>query len=180
MKKILLFIIVGFLFSSCIFNDKKEQKEEQIDSYFTLTGGRDYRRLPLIKPLELWSIDQKTWVLAEIPNDFRTNFNSISSIVSLTFHENCILIRSFGKTYIKGKEYQNGWYIIDLKNKKIDGYLEYKILEDSITYKYKINVDTLKWYNVDNIYNQFVVDKEYPWKNIIGQGLNYKQSDNRI
>ena len=151
---IVLSIIISF------FNCIGGVKDQHPDPYYHETGGWDYRRMPLTKPLELISNDKITWGVI----GYKANIYSITSINKMKCVDSLhYLFRSLGTVYIKGVEYNQAWFIADIKDKSIDGYTDYQVFTDSLNMKYNIQIDTAIWKSPDDYYKEFVKIRKLPW-----------------
>lgn len=163
MKKLLITFFTIILFNNC-WNGKNRNVE---DSFYTNTGEWDLRRIPLIAPLELTSTDKATWGIKSFPEGYDTKLHSIGNIKMISYiDEKYFLIRSIGSTSIKGHEYQQAWYTIDLNSKKFEAFVDYKALCDSLKIKNQIQIDTTEWISPDSYYKEFVKTKKLPWISI--------------
>lgn len=155
MKIILILSIV----ITC-FNCVEGVKNQHPDPYYHETGGWDYRRMSLTKPLELISNDKITWgVIGYKANIYLiTSINKMKCVDSLHY-----LFRSLGAVYINGVRYNQAWFFVGTENKSIDSYTDYQIFVDSLNMKYNIQIDTATWKSPDDYYKKYVKTKKLPW-----------------
>ena len=78
-----------------------------------------------------------------------------------------LLFRSYGDSLavtINGERQSEGWFVMDVKHKTINGYTDYTIFKDTLYSRYRItNIDTLLWRTPRSYYEEFKKERFMPW-----------------
>jgi hypothetical protein len=64
---------------------------------------------------------------------------------------------------INGKSKLEGWFIVDIENKVIEGYTDYKTFKDTLYSRYQIRSGALSWREPKSYYDEFKKTRFMPW-----------------
>jgi len=146
----------------------KEKRPPKSD-FYAFKGGWGEMNIPLVKPFNLFCYDGKNWM---VNSDGYTGYKkgaSIDGVKRFQGSDSLFLFRSYGISggvYINGKKFpklSEGWFIIDVVNKTINGYTYYGEFRDTLFSQYQITVDTSSWRTPRSYYNEFKRKGTLPW-----------------
>lgn len=161
-NRIILFVACICLIIGCSCKEKRVPK----DPFYANKGGWGEMNIPIIKPFHLFCYDGKNWMLSE---DSYAGYDkggcSISNVQQFYGSDSLFLFRSYGGTgvLIEIERFSRGWFIMDIKNKTIDGYTGYGAFRDTLSSKYQIAVDTSSWRTPRSYYKEFKRKGTLPW-----------------
>ncbi|MGI6292330.1 MAG: hypothetical protein ACOXZH_07920 [Bacteroidales bacterium] len=160
----LLSIFIILLIIGCINKEKQVPK----DKFYANTGGWGEMRFPLIKPFYMFCYDGKNWLVYEDElDDYDDGGCSIFEVKRLQMLKDLFLFRSYGDSLavtINGERQSEGWFVMDVKHKTINGYTDYTIFKDTLYSRYRItNIDTLLWRTPRSYYEEFKKERFMPW-----------------
>jgi hypothetical protein len=133
------------------------KKEDVKDNFYTKTNASwDAVRIPLIKPYELLKLNgSKEWDmnLQEIPG-------SVSNVKEVNVLQDIIVIHS-GETYCNNAKVNEAWFAI-MPEKHTEKGFEKK--EDFDKYVSSLQIANPKFYDADNVYHVFSINKAIDWQ----------------
>ena len=156
-KNINMKIKIG-LFTICIalFLIGCSEKEIPKDKFYANAGGFGELRLPLIKPFYMFYYEKENWMVIE-----DGGFILMHGVKRLKAFENLFLFRSYGS--IRGKNYSDRWFLVDIENKIKEGYTDYQVFKDTLYSRYRITTDTLSWRTPRSYSDEFKKERFMPW-----------------
>ena len=160
--KIKLFAVCVLLVMGLSCKEKRVPK----DRFYGFKGGWGEMNIPIIKPFHLFCYDGKDWMLVEDDYaGYKKGGCSIGGVRRFKGSDSLFLFRSYGGTgvIIKSKRQPEGWFIISITNKTVNGYTEYEVFRDTLFSKYQLTVDTLSWRTPRSYYNEFKKEGTMPW-----------------
>jgi hypothetical protein len=162
--KITLFVVCILLIIGCSHKEKRVPK----DKFYAFTGGWGEMSIPLIKPFYLFCFDGKGWMLEEDDYTDYERFErdcSIFDVKRINASDSLFLFRSYGGSgvSINGRRQLEGWFIVSIQNKTINGYTDYEAFRDTVFSKFQITIDTLSWRTPKSYYKEFKKEGIMPW-----------------
>ena len=164
--KIKLFAVCVLLVMGLSCKEKRVPK----DRFYAFKGGWGEMNIPLIKPFHLFCYDGKNWMVDADGgyNGYKEDGGgcSIGGVQRFKGSDSLFLFRShsvFWGVTINGKMLSEGWFIISITNKTINGYTDYEVFRDTLFSKYQLTVDTLSWRTPRSYYNEFKREGTMPW-----------------
>jgi hypothetical protein len=162
--KITLFVMCILLIIGCSNKEKRVPK----DKFYAFTGGWGEMNIPLIKPLNLFCYDGKDWMLdGDLGAGYKRDGGgcSIGGVQRFYASDSLFLFRSYGSSgvIIKGELQPEGWFIVSIQNKTMNGYTDYEAFRDTVFSKFQITVDTLSWRIPKSSYKEFKKEGIMPW-----------------
>jgi len=152
-----------FLFFIALLCLSCEERFKYKDNFYNKTGGSDYKRLPLIKPFEMWSTGNipNYWYYQLKSHNIKFTSQIAGSEVSVS--DAFIIIHyKGGYQQVKSLADPEKFYLVDTKRK-----LEYEFnrLQELTTFLSNNQFDSNKisFYNLDSIYTQFNQTGRLPW-----------------
>lgn len=167
-RKIILMTLLLALFYGC-WNNSNNNKKKQ-DDFYTITGGWDWVRVPLLKPYEVKKADP----------EIKTNSWGVEFFNTLgTYNVKCVDVQDSVIYILSGKvdekndsalvnlrNVPTGWYVIDTREKTEKGFAVEKgfMSESEFNAYIKENkYPTPQWLNVDSLSNALAKGKKLPW-----------------
>ena len=152
-----------FAISIILFMTGCSDVEVPQDNFYVNKGGFGEMRFPLIEPFYMFCYDGQNWILEGVMesvayNDYNGNCGDIFGIKRLKVFENLFLFRSYGdkENILNGRIHtKESWFILDIKNKIAEGYIDYKTFNDTLYSRYQITTDTLSWRTPRSYYEEF-------------------------
>jgi hypothetical protein len=163
--KITLFVVCILLIIGCSHKEKRVPK----DRFYAYTGGWGEMNIPLIKPFHLICFDGKDWTLdGDLGAGYKEDGGgcSIGGVQRFYASDSLFLFRSYDiflAVVIKGERLSEGWFIISIQNKTMNGYTDYEAFRDTVFSKFQITIDTLSWRTPRSYYNEFKKEGIMPW-----------------
>lgn len=160
---IFIISIVSLTLISCSGSQSTDDSRALYDSttsntFYSKTTGFDYRRLPLLKPYEAMSINQKTWSIKLQLHSLRYQ-PSINDITQLGISGEVIV--SYSKdTLLEGESVADAWFIIIPANSIERGFSDYASMTAFLGEKRKAIPD-LK--DADQYYKTFIDGDRLDW-----------------
>lgn len=157
-------IVAMIILSSCQPTASGDKAE---NPFYTVSGGWDWDRLPLIYPYELMRADPKMepsrWNL-----DLKSvSFGGTSNVRKVAVHGSIVYVRcgslsesDFRNTRIGTRNHRTAWYILEIGGREIG-------ISDSLSFdSYILEKELPKplWYSVDSLHNEFARTKKLPWR----------------
>ncbi|MFT6717070.1 MAG: hypothetical protein ACJA0Q_001721 [Saprospiraceae bacterium] len=164
--KIIILAVLVITISSCGLRNRDVKKEQQ-DEFYSVFGGWDWVRVPLIKPYELKNnspkIDGSSWGLKLKTVKWHSTYN----VKKVSVEDSVIFVKcgSIGpndndKTIIGTRNYPTAWYILDLK-KDIESAFNNK--NDFNTYCEENSYPIPTWHLVDSLRVRLSEKGKLPW-----------------
>lgn len=145
----------------------KEARFRYKDRFYNKTGGFDYKRLPLIKPYELWSTGNllNVWYC-----DLKSSANPKQHqlVAQEVFVMNELIVFNCNKGCGKnGNRVPDLFTLLNLKNKseiditsRVELLIQIKKINKDINFK---SPDDIRFLNIDSVYKSFNNTGKLPW-----------------
>jgi len=122
------------------------------EDFFESSGRWDYRRIPLINPYQVVSVDEGMWII-----ELRTEFQPVINIEKLNVVNNSHIVSYSTNALVRGERVNELWSII-----VPDEEIEMSFTEEHkfLAYLESSGIDELDLVDVDDLYEE-LVDKGY-------------------
>jgi hypothetical protein len=158
-------IIAGLLLIVlCRCGNISNKDEKNQDKFYTVTGGWDWIRVPLLKPYEAKKIDPEietsTWII--VVSD-KVNLDNIGNIKKVSVVDSTIFVLSGGNgdsTYFGGKKVPIALHVLDVRNKTEKGFASEKEFK---TYIKENKYPNPQWLSIDSLSEALSNKKKLPW-----------------
>jgi hypothetical protein len=158
-RTIIIPTLLALLLTSCRGQgEPKNGNQKQVDEFYTVTGGWDWIRVPLLKPYEVKKIDPNietnTWYIAYGKIDNAINVKSVSVIDSIIYAYCC------DSTLLDYKYVKSAWFIFDTKQDIKQGFPSEAEFNQYINdNKYPVP----QWHDIDSLSKALGNGGKVPW-----------------
>jgi hypothetical protein len=152
-------IILGLLFATlCGCGNRSNNNEKKQDEFYTVTGGWDWMRVPLLKPYEAKKVDPKTetnqWSVAFERMPGATNVKSVA------VNDSIIFLQCGDSTLLDYKYIKAAWFAIDVRTKTEKGFASE---EEFTAYIKEKNYPAPHWHDIDSLSEVLGNKGKLPW-----------------
>lgn len=159
-------LLALFLTSCWGKSELKNDNKKQVDEFYTITGGWDWIRVPLLKPYEAKKIDPEietnTWTIKF--------FNSLGpfSIKRIDVKDSIVYLlcgkmeneNKEDSTLVNLRNVPTGWFAIDVRTKSEKGFSnETEFNEYILQNKYPLP----EWHDIDSLSRELANGGKVPW-----------------
>lgn len=150
---------------TCGCGNMGSKEDENQDKFYTVTGGWDWLRIPLLKPYELKNASPKTknsWDI-EFVNSFGTfNVKKVDVQDSVIYLLSGRINKSDTNTItiVNSKNVPTAWFAIDVKTKTEKGFASE---EEFKAYIKTNNYPVPQWHDIDSLSKALGEGGKVPW-----------------
>ena len=161
-QQIIILSLLLIVLCGCWNTSNKDQKKQ--DEFYTVTGGWDWIRVPLLKPYEAKKVDPEietnTWII--VLGD-KVTLDNIGNIKKISVVDSTIFVLSGGdgdSTYFGGKKVPIALHLLDTKQKTEKGFVSEEEFKEYIS---KNNYPQPHWLNIDSLSEALGNGSKVPW-----------------
>lgn len=164
---IIILTLLALLLTSCSGqHEAKDDNSKQVDEFYTVTGGWDWIRIPLLKPYEAKKADSEietnTWTIKF--------FNSLGpfSIKKVDVKDSIVYLlcgkmdndNKEDSTLVNLRSVPTGWFVIDARTKTEQGFPSEAEFSKYISEK---KYPVPEWHDIDSLSKALGNGGKVPW-----------------
>lgn len=164
--KVIILILLIVSISACGYlENRNNQQENKKDDFYTVSGGWDWIRVPLLKPYEAKKADPEiktnTWSIDFLNSLGTYNVKRIDVQDSIIYILSGKVDEKNDSTLVNLRNVPTGWYVIDTRTKAEKGFASE---EEFKSYIKENNYPLPKWHDLDSLSIAFSDGKKLPWQ----------------
>jgi hypothetical protein len=159
-------IIIGTVLLNLLIGcgSRRDSRKNDQDTFYTVTGGWDWVRVPLLKPYEVKKADPEIetndWGI-EFINSFGTyNVKRVDVKDSIVFILSGKVDNKNDSTIVNSQNVPTAWFVIDTKRKTEKGFASEEAFKSYIKDN---NYPRPRWHDIDSLSKALANGSKVPW-----------------